>query len=93
MSPAPRRRIQVGIPGFDEIAHDGLPRGRSTPAAGATGSATTGGARSAAAPRRTRLGAAAGWRSTARLDLVDGQFAFAVLAALPDPRGRRRGAD
>ena len=37
MSPAPCERIRVGIPGFDEIVHGGLPRGRSTLLAGATG--------------------------------------------------------
>ena len=41
MSPAPRERIQVGIPGFDEIVHGGLPRGRSTLVAGATGTGKT----------------------------------------------------
>jgi KaiC/GvpD/RAD55 family RecA-like ATPase len=41
MSAAPRERIQVGIPGFDEIVHGGLPRGRSTLLAGATGTGKT----------------------------------------------------
>jgi circadian clock protein KaiC len=41
MSPAPRERIRVGIPGFDEIVHGGLPRGRSTLVAGATGTGKT----------------------------------------------------
>jgi circadian clock protein KaiC len=41
MSPAPSERIQVGIPGFDEIVHGGLPRGRSTLVAGATGTGKT----------------------------------------------------
>ncbi|MEA2147529.1 MAG: circadian clock protein KaiC [Solirubrobacteraceae bacterium] len=41
MSPAPRERIQVGVPGFDEIVHGGLPRGRSTLVAGATGTGKT----------------------------------------------------
>ena len=41
MRAAPRERIQVGIPGFDEIVHGGLPRGRSTLLAGATGTGKT----------------------------------------------------
>jgi circadian clock protein KaiC len=41
MSPAARERIQTGIPGFDEIVHGGLPRGRSTLVAGATGTGKT----------------------------------------------------
>jgi circadian clock protein KaiC len=41
MSPAPRERIQVGIPGFDKIVHGGLPRGRSSLVAGATGTGKT----------------------------------------------------
>jgi RecA/RadA recombinase len=30
MTVAPIERIAVGVPGFDEIVHGGLPRGRST---------------------------------------------------------------
>ena len=41
MSASPRERIPVGIPGFDEIVHGGLPRGRSTLIAGATGTGKT----------------------------------------------------
>src|SRR5450755_3709433 len=41
MSPAARERIQVGIPGFDDVVHGGLPRGRSTLVAGATGTGKT----------------------------------------------------
>jgi circadian clock protein KaiC len=41
VSPAPRKRIRVCIPGFDEIVHGGLPRGRSTLVAGATGTGKT----------------------------------------------------
>jgi circadian clock protein KaiC len=41
MTPTPRGRIEVGIPGFDEIVHGGLPRGRSTLVAGATGTGKT----------------------------------------------------
>ena len=41
MSPAPHERIRVGTPGFDEIVHGGLPRGRSTLVAGATGTGKT----------------------------------------------------
>ncbi len=41
MSFARRERIQVGIPGFDEIVHGGLPSGRSTLVAGATGTGKT----------------------------------------------------
>ena len=41
MSPAPRERVEVGIPGFDEIVHGGLPVGRSTLIAGATGTGKT----------------------------------------------------
>jgi circadian clock protein KaiC len=41
MSSAPRERVQVGIPGFDEIVHGGLPQGRSTLVAGATGTGKT----------------------------------------------------
>lgn len=35
------RRAEVGIPGFDVVAHGGLPRGRGTLLAGSTGSGKT----------------------------------------------------
>ena len=41
MTAAGRARIGVGIPGFDEIVHGGLPQGRSTLVAGATGTGKT----------------------------------------------------
>ena len=41
MSPARGERITVGIPGFDELVHGGLPGGRSTLLAGATGTGKT----------------------------------------------------
>ncbi len=41
MSAASRGRVLVGIPGFDEIVHGGLPSGRSTLVAGATGTGKT----------------------------------------------------
>lgn len=41
MSSPSRERIHVGIPGFDEIVHGGLPVGRSTLVAGATGTGKT----------------------------------------------------
>lgn len=34
-------RVEVGIPGFDELVHGGLPRGRSTLLAGSTGTGKT----------------------------------------------------
>ena len=34
-------RVQVGIPGFDELVHGGLPKGRSTLLAGSTGTGKT----------------------------------------------------
>jgi circadian clock protein KaiC len=34
-------RVEVGVPGFDAVAHGGLPRGRQTLLAGATGSGKT----------------------------------------------------
>lgn len=34
-------RIEVGIPGFDELVHGGLPSGRSTLLAGSTGTGKT----------------------------------------------------
>ena len=34
-------RINVGVPGFDELVHGGLPRGRSTLVAGSTGAGKT----------------------------------------------------
>src|ERR1035438_9740875 len=41
MTVAPFERIAVGVPGFDEIVHGGLPRGRSTLLAGSTGTGKT----------------------------------------------------
>jgi circadian clock protein KaiC len=35
------RRVEVGIPGFDALAHGGLPQGRDTLLAGSTGSGKT----------------------------------------------------
>jgi len=41
MIPAAGGRIEVGIPGFDELVHGGLLRGRSTLLAGSTGAGKT----------------------------------------------------
>jgi len=41
MTPAAGGPIEVGIPGFDELVHGGLPRGRSTLLAGSTGTGKT----------------------------------------------------